>query len=208
MNGHPVLASPLSPVLRFQSPVVYWRRRGSFVVGLTSLSTVPLSLQIVKKLNSLSFLPFFSLPSARSTFKSGASHLKLSESSVNEDLEAVYAHTVLHHNIAPSNIFLLGRSLGSSPSARLASILTCGNPSLNPACLANIQHTKIFERIRKSPRCDKQLKTPLLGGLLLQSAMKSCLRTKLDFLFKNSAEEVRGGREEGERGLCGERGRR
>jgi len=80
-------------------------------------------------------------------------------------------------------------SLGSSPSSHLASILTCSNPTLNIACLANIQHNKIFERIRRSPHTLDELKQPLLGGLLLQSAMKSCLRTKFDFFFSNSSDE-------------------
>jgi pimeloyl-ACP methyl ester carboxylesterase len=104
-----------------------------------------------------------------STFKE-SSGLKVSEESVNEDLEAVYAYTVLCHGITPTNVFLFGRSLGSSPSAHLASILTCSNPGLNLAKLACVQHTKIFERIRR--HAGDSMKTPLLGGLVLQSAMK------------------------------------
>jgi len=49
-----------------------------------------------------------------STFKEGGvnvdgSPLKMSEESVNEDLEAVYAYTVLCHGITPTNVFLIGR---------------------------------------------------------------------------------------------------
>ncbi|GMI52866.1 hypothetical protein ScalyP_jg8261 [Parmales sp. scaly parma] len=113
----------------------------------------------------------------------------ISESSVDEDLQSVFAHVVLNKKISPSKIFLYGRSLGSSPSTKLASILTStarkkrrsGDLFLE---VENVVLKQLFERIRGQP----QPKANLLCGLVLQSAMKSCVKTKVDLSFLGNNE--------------------
>ena len=105
--------------------------------------------------------------------------LKLSERSVNEDLETIYAYVTLERRVCPEKVYLYGRSLGSAPAAHLASILSSSTPKTNIFKLANARHVKLFEMIRKW-RAKPGEKAPLLGGLILQSPMKTCMKTKLD----------------------------
>lgn len=109
----------------------------------------------------------------------GFTTYELSEQSVNEDLETIYAFVCLEKGISPENVYLFGRSLGTSPSTHLASILTCLTPKLNIAKLANPMHIRLFERIRKWS-AKAETRTTLLGGLLLQSPLRSALKTKFD----------------------------
>ena len=111
-----------------------------------------------------------------------------SEQTVNSDLETVYAYTCLELPTRPSSVFLYGRSLGTSPSTHLASVLTCGSPAL---CIAKLSCEKVvryFEAIRKrawvteGEQAEEAVEeaTTMLGGLILQSPMKSCLKTRID----------------------------
>lgn len=73
-----------------------------------------------------------------SDFKSTAKNeieKKLTEQTVNSDLETIYAYYCLEKKLSPSNIFLYGRSLGTAPSTHLASILSCGDRS---KCIAKL----------------------------------------------------------------------
>ncbi len=102
----------------------------------------------------------------------------ISEATVKEDVELVYAWVALERGVAPSQVFLYGRSLGTAPSAHLAAVLT-SNKDCPTARLANSSHVSLFDRIRRFAH-PHEGKRPLLGGLLLQSPMKSCIKTKLD----------------------------
>ena len=73
----------------------------------------------------------------------------MSEDTVNEDLETMYAYVCLERGINPASIFLFGRSLGSCPSTHLAALLTStrGRDS-NMAKVSSEGMLALFNRIR------------------------------------------------------------
>ena len=123
-------------------------------------------------------------PSSSSSSSSLSSPPSPTEATVNEDLETMYAYVCLERQISPGGVFLYGRSLGSCPSAHLAAVLTSTAPtSRRVANFSSEGMLNMFQKIRKFST--KGSKSPMLGGLIIQSGMKSCLKTKFDLPFLN-----------------------
>ena len=158
------------------------------------LGTLSVWLEEVGRILKVNVIGFDYRGYGRSTFSEG----QVCEASIDEDMQTIYLWACLNLHLKPHKLILYGRSLGGCPATELAGALSDNKFQGGSSQIEGVSNEvlrSLFERVRKII-----IKTSngrqAVGGLILQSSMKSILQTKLDLPFlggrKPRSDEYRG----------------